>query len=465
MGLSETLEYTTSAGHLFYDANGRPHRMTDDNDVQPASSGLKDGAQATGQISRVPDANGLLTGRDRLPGFTGEWMRVALGDVATLILGKGLKKDDLVHDGKSKCIHYGELFGRHGVQVRKIVNRTNFKGSVLSKRNDVLMPSVGVILHRATCLMEDDVIIGDNTIIIRPNRDDLNGTFLAYCIRASEEQIMRMATGSAFPFVSKKNMERFEFLMPSRQEQDAIVGVLSDFDDLISGLDDLITKKSQIKDGAVRGLLSGDLRLDGFHESWGAPVALGDVATLIKGASLSKKEVERGGEVRCVHSGELHGGHGPLITNITSRTQHFRGETISKKNDVLLPRSGHPLHLASCLMEDGVIEAGNFFIIRPDSKDISGIFLAYCIRASEEQINNFARGDFQTLYATDVVKFNFPLPPRREQDAIVDVLMDMDSELLSLKSKRARIADVQIGLMQELLFGRIRQRRPENEAQ
>ena len=84
----------------------------------------------------------LLTGKKRLPGFSGKWEVKALGDVATFHKGKGLPKSALDAFGAEPCIHYGELFTQYSEAIRETISRTNsVEGGCRSIANDVLMPT------------------------------------------------------------------------------------------------------------------------------------------------------------------------------------------------------------------------------------------------------------------------------------------------------------------------------------
>jgi type I restriction enzyme S subunit len=48
------------------------------------------------------------------------------------------------------------------------------------------------------------------------------------------------------------------------------------------------------------------------------------------------------------------------------------------------------------------------------------------------------------------------IPPLPEQNAIAEVLSDMDEELSALDQRRAKTCALKQGMMQELLTGRIR---------
>jgi type I restriction enzyme S subunit len=56
---------------------------------------------------------------------------------------------------------------------------------------------------------------------------------------------------------------------PFRLEQRAIAEALSDVDGLLGGLDRLIAKKRDLKQAAMQQLLTGQIRLPGFHGEWG----------------------------------------------------------------------------------------------------------------------------------------------------------------------------------------------------
>jgi type I restriction enzyme S subunit len=49
-----------------------------------------------------------------------------------------------------------------------------------------------------------------------------------------------------------------------------------------------------------------------------------------------------------------------------------------------------------------------------------------------------------------------PLPTRAEQEAIAEILSNMDAEITALEAKLAKARQLKQGLMQELLTGRIR---------
>ncbi len=60
------------------------------------------------------------------------------------------------------------------------------------------------------------------------------------------------------------------------------------------------------------------------------------------------------------------------------------------------------------------------------------------------------------LTAPQVAKYEVAMPPKREQDAIADVLSDMDVEIDALSQRLTKTLQLKQGMMQELLTGRTR---------
>lgn len=65
---------------------------------------------------------------------------------------------------------------------------------------------------------------------------------------------------------------------------------------------------------------------------------------------------------------------------------------------------------------------------------------------------------------SDFLEYEIAFPEKDEQEAIAQVLSDMDSEIEQLEKKLAKYQQIKQGMMQELLTGRIRLKEGENNA-
>lgn len=207
----------------------------------------------------------LLTGKTRLPGFSGEWEVRRLGDCASFYKGKGLPKSAITVSGKFPCIHYGELFTFYGTIINEIASRTNeCAGAFLSQSDDVLMPTSDVTprgLAKASCLTVANVVLGGDTLVIRPEKSRLSGSFLAAQVRYREGQVLKLVTGSTVFHLYARDMKKFELPVPSIGEQVAIAEVLSDMDADLSALEAQLAKARAVKQGMMQELLTGRVRL------------------------------------------------------------------------------------------------------------------------------------------------------------------------------------------------------------
>ena len=208
----------------------------------------------------------LLTGKTRLPGFSGAWETKRLEEIASFFKGSSLfTKTDMSLDGKRRCIHYGELFTTYRECISEVLHGTDREEAFfLSVSNDVLMPASDVTpngLATASCISHSDIILGGDILVIRVPAEILNGVFLAYAIKINRNQIMQLVTGTTVFHLYGRDMANFSFTMPSIHEQNAIVRVLSDMDAEIAALEQRRDKTIAIKQGMMQQLLTGRVRL------------------------------------------------------------------------------------------------------------------------------------------------------------------------------------------------------------
>ena len=160
------------------------------------------------------EATPALVPKLRFPEFreTEGWHRKPLGNVAAFFKGKGLPKSALIPNGKNPCIHYGELFTEYQEVIRSVRSRTDLEENVfLSVANDVLMPTSDVTptgLAKACCVNFENVILGGDILVIRTERQTVNGEFLARYIRHLESKVLQLVSGSTVFHLYASSMEK-----------------------------------------------------------------------------------------------------------------------------------------------------------------------------------------------------------------------------------------------------------------
>lgn len=189
-------------------------------------------------------------------------------------------------------------------------------------------------------------------------------------------------------------------------------------------------------------------------------VKLADVCDFKKGKGLSKDELSDTGKFEAIHYGQLFTKYGEKVTRIISKTDNQNNVFLSKKGDVLMPTSDvtpRGLSTASYIDKAGVILGGDILVIRPKDKDFNGLFFSYYVLAQKKAVMRFVTGTTVFhLYGSDLGKLTFNLPSESEQKRIVAVLEVWDQAIEKLKQKIEVNKEIKKGLMQELLFGKIR---------
>ena len=202
--------------------------------------------------------------QEKLTNHSGKMVR--LGNHANFYKGSGLAKADLAESGDYPAIHYGELFLKYPETISETISSTNkiFPGSFLSRSNDVLMPSSDVTptgLSVASCITVDDVILGGDVLVVRPDKNLINGSYLSYIIRNSREQILRLVNGTTVFHIYGKDLAKFEFRLPDINEQNEVVFLLDSLRNEIDSLEKELHKYECIKQGMKHDLLTGKVRL------------------------------------------------------------------------------------------------------------------------------------------------------------------------------------------------------------
>ncbi len=245
-------------------------------------------------------------------------------------------------------------------------------------------------------------------------------------------------------------------LPPTLAEQEAIAEALSDADVLIESLDQLITKKRNIKQGAMNELLTGKKRLPGFSGAWEVK-RLGDVVERFVGGGTPSRSVSGywGDEIPWV-----------TVKDFTTFSPICSQESITKLG---LQNSASNLIRKGTLITSTRMALGKAVIYDVDvaiNQDLKALFptslldtqyLYFWFQYKSQYIAELGSGStVKGVSLTDIKSTVFILPPLPEQSAIATILSDMDAEITALEHKLAKARQIKHGMMTELLTGRIR---------
>lgn len=153
--------------------------------------------------------------------------------------GQPLKKEQLVKNGRSKCIHYGELFTKYNSVISHVDSETNITPVKMSKIGDILFPASDVTplgLTRCSAIMLDNVILGGDIIVMRPTTE-LNSEYLSYAIRMQKKQLLNRVTGVLVRHISAKSLQTVKIPFPSKELQEQFAAFVRQSDKAKSELE------------------------------------------------------------------------------------------------------------------------------------------------------------------------------------------------------------------------------------
>lgn len=212
----------------------------------------------------------LLTGKKRLPGFSGEWEVKRLGEVGVFLKGSGITREQ-AQSGHLPCVRYGELYTTHDDIIREF--KSFISPSVAAtatpiKQGDILFAGSGETKEEigkcAAFVHNCEAYAGGDVVILRPSNVD--SEFMGYALNALPIRRQRTGRGQgdAVVHISANALRQIEInLPPSIDEQTAIATILSDMDAEIVALEERLEKARQIKQGMMQELLTGRVRLVG----------------------------------------------------------------------------------------------------------------------------------------------------------------------------------------------------------
>ena len=236
-------------------------------------------------------------------------------------------------------------------------------------------------------------------------------------------------------------------LPPTLAEQEAIAEALSDTDAHIESLEQLLTKKRQIKKGAMQELLTGKKRLPGFSREWKVK-RLGDISEIVMGQSPNSAHYNNKGKGLPLIQGNADIYGRQTIRRVFTTEVTKRGQA----GDILMSVRA-PVGEISRAVFDICLGRGVCAIRYPEND-----FLYYALIAREPTWVKLSKGStFDSVSSTDVNRFEIVQPTdETEQFAIASILSDMDAEIAAVETKLSKARQIKQGMMQELLTGWIR---------
>ncbi len=186
------------------------------------------------------------------------WATARLGDVVSFSKGKGISKDDIVEEGKTECIRYGELYTTYSEVIKDVVSKTDIDENelVFSEKNDIIIPSSGetqIDIARASCVLKNGIALGGDINILKTK---LNGVYLSYFLNSAKKRdIASMAQGISVVHLYASQLQNLIIHYPlSILHSTKIANCLSSLDDLIAAHSQKLELLKDHKKGLMQNL-------------------------------------------------------------------------------------------------------------------------------------------------------------------------------------------------------------------
>ena len=208
----------------------------------------------------------LLTGKKRLPGFSGEWKEVKLGDIGEMFKGSGVPKESIIEAGH-KCLTYGDIYTKYDYVISNVKSYIN--DDIASKSTKI---QYGDICFAGSGETKEDIgkcaafidarygYAGGDIIIFRAKES--NPITLSYILNSDSviRQKSNMGQGHSVVHIYPYQLEKLRFKLPPKVEQDTIASILMDADKEIELANEKLANLQSQKRGLMQQLLTGKKR-------------------------------------------------------------------------------------------------------------------------------------------------------------------------------------------------------------
>ncbi|MGF2226466.1 MULTISPECIES: restriction endonuclease subunit S [unclassified Brucella] len=233
-------------------------------------------------------------------------------------------------------------------------------------------------------------------------------------------------SGSAYPAISDAKVREFEIPVPCPDNPEKSLAIQAEFVRILDAFTELTARKKQYN--YYREQL---LRFDDGEVEW---KALGEVAELVRGNGLQKKDFTETG-VPAIHYGQIYTCYGLSTTETKSYVSPELARRLRKvdRGDVVITNTSENIEdVGKALVylgERQAVTGGHATILKPGNC-LLGKYFAYFTQtdtfASDKR--RYAKGTkVIDVSATDMAKILIPVPPLAEQAHIVTILDKFDA--------------------------------------
>ena len=411
----------------------------------------------------------------RFPGFEGEWEEKRLEEVYSFQATNSLSRDKLNYfSGQIKNIHYGDIhtkFRSHFDTTKEVIPFINSDQEPKYSKSDFIECGDLVLADASedyadigkgieVCNVDGQkVVSGLHTLLLKAKSNGVALGFMGHLIKSPNFRlsIKRVAQGTKVLGISKQYIQKLEFQLPQKAEQQKIAAFLTAVDEWIENLKAQKGKWEEYKKGLLQKIFSQEIRFkdeDGNEFPDWEEKRLGEVADVKHGYAFKSESYVDDGEYSIVTISNVQNGRLAMgqTSSINVLPKDMRKHQSLLVGDMLISMTGNVGRVCivdqeGCLLNQRV---GKIVVEKNIAND-QFVFQKLNSQKFEYRMRSLAQGGAQGNISNDDIRgFILPLPSMKEQQKIAAILTTVDEMIHSHQERIVRAEEWKKGLMQRM---------------
>lgn len=372
-----------------------------------------------------------------------EWEAVRIHEICTLVNGRAYKQNELLSEGKYKILRVGNFFTNDSWYFSDLeldANKYACKGDLLYAWSASFGPR----------FWTEEKVIYHYHIWKICDLKGIDKQYLYLFLDYDASLLQNAIQGGTMHHITKNDMEKRFIPLPPMEEQRNIAKVLNTWDKVIEKQTQLIEKLELRKKGLMQQLLTGKKRLPGFSGEW----------KKVKAGLLFGSSSIRSNKLEPLLSVTQDKGVVPrdmLETRVTMPNGDLSSFKLVDVGDFVISLRSFEGGLEYSKYR-GIVSPA--YTVLKKKTDLSDVFYKVYFK-SNDFIQRLAVAvigirDGKQISYSDFCYIKIPYPSLKEQNAIANVFVSCDDEILLAKQKLNHFQQQKKGLMQVLLTGKKR---------
>lgn len=315
------------------------------------------------------------------------------------------------------------------------------------------------------------IVAGLHTLLLRDKGGQFSESFRGYIqnIPAVRQRLIEAATGVSVYGLSKGRLANVPIPRPPLEEQRKIAEILSAVDNALEKADVVIEWTKKLKTGLTQQLLTQGIGHKKFKKTAIGDIPLGWVVESLRtvcvssafGPRFSSSQYDRQGNVATLRTTDIDddGNINFETMPVAKLAEMDFKDHFLRSNDLLITRSGTCGIAAVFSRHHLPVLPGAFLIRFRLSQNMAPHFLRlyFNSRIGRRRLLALAAGGVQkNLNSVSLLNLQLPLPPRPEQEKIVQRILELENTFRSLQQHKSKLELLKNAVMQLLLTGRVR---------